>query len=300
MKFFDEEAKRWVVPLASVPPKIAIHQFLLEVTDFADRIRAFKTSSKHEFLAFPHSFDLSGLKNEIVCAFSEEGGFGHQYPSMTVRKPGYRSLALSTDPDSIDQTHRNPLASGLGSTLFKQNSYSDYRPEEMVRHTYNDTYAFVCRTALALQPNFREMLSTFQRTIVRSRVSILDGSHQELRHPMASWHTDEPVFINLRVNVPVATTAHHVIQSLKPGVKTEITQHPLTTGTALIYDTQKIHRPFSTDTEQRINVIIGVSPWFDFCERTQRWISNEYYGRMHPFDMFRAGAISSAIHEVQS
>ncbi len=42
---------------------------------------------------------------------------------------------------------------------------------------------------------------------------------------------------------------------------------------------------------KRINIILGICPWFDFHEEDQSWVSNEYYGRMHPVDMFKEGLL---------
>ena len=42
---------------------------------------------------------------------------------------------------------------------------------------------------------------------------------------------------------------------------------------------------------KRINVILGVCPWFDFIEEEQAWVSNEYYGKIHPVEMFHEGLL---------
>ena len=42
---------------------------------------------------------------------------------------------------------------------------------------------------------------------------------------------------------------------------------------------------------RRVNIILGVSPWFDYDEQEDCWISNQFYGEMHPVDMFLNGHI---------
>lgn len=66
------------------------------------------------------------------------------------------------------------------------------------------------------------------------------------------------------------------------------------TGRAYVYDTHKFHRAVCKKIEKfdRIHMICGVSPWFDFDESTQCWKSNEYYGKIHPFDMLKEGLVS--------
>lgn len=63
---------------------------------------------------------------------------------------------------------------------------------------------------------------------------------------------------------------------------------------AYVYDSGKNHRPYckQLDSVDRIHMICGVSPWFDFDKKNQCWVSNQYYGEMHPFEMFSNGLIS--------
>ena len=40
-------------------------------------------------------------------------------------------------------------------------------------------------------------------------------------------------------------------------------------------------------TNTRITVIYGTSPWFDYDEQNRCWTSNEFYGKLHPFEMLK-------------
>ena len=43
--------------------------------------------------------------------------------------------------------------------------------------------------------------------------------------------------------------------------------------------------------QKRVNIILGISPWFDFNEDDQSWVSNEFYGKIHPINMFKDGLL---------
>jgi hypothetical protein len=42
-------------------------------------------------------------------------------------------------------------------------------------------------------------------------------------------------------------------------------------------------------------VILGFNPWFDWVAEEQAWVSNEYYGKIHPLDMLTEGLILPTI-----
>ena len=43
------------------------------------------------------------------------------------------------------------------------------------------------------------------------------------------------------------------------------------------------------DVQKRVNIVFGISPWFDWNEEDQSWESNQYYGEVHPIDMLHEG-----------
>jgi hypothetical protein len=45
----------------------------------------------------------------------------------------------------------------------------------------------------------------------------------------------------------------------------------------------------------RLHLVYGVSPWFDYNREEQIWESNEFYGEVHPFEMLAQGYVSDLL-----
>ena len=71
----------------------------------------------------------------------------------------------------------------------------------------------------------------------------------------------------------------------------------LSPGNLYSWDTNVPHRVFPTTVESktRIHVVFGFCPWFDYNEEEDAFISNEFYGCVHPFDMLLEGHIHPQI-----
>jgi hypothetical protein len=48
-----------------------------------------------------------------------------------------------------------------------------------------------------------------------------------------------------------------------------------------------------------VHLVLGISPWFDYIEEEDCWISNEFYGEMHPHDMLTAGHVHEKIKGIK-
>ena len=59
------------------------------------------------------------------------------------------------------------------------------------------------------------------------------------------------------------------------------------------FDTGEPHAVIRKKGEisKRINIILGVSPWFDWNDEDQSWEQNEFYGKIHPVEMFHEGLL---------
>jgi hypothetical protein len=95
------------------------------------------------------------------------------------------------------------------------------------------------------------------------------------------------VFIHLRVNLPVTT---------HPSFRTQIEDSVdayLEAGRLYSWDTDLPHRPIATERidKVRVHLVLGFSPWLDYVEEERGYALNEYYGKVHPFDMLNEGLI---------
>jgi hypothetical protein len=156
------------------------------------------------------------------------------------------------------------------------------------KNGYFDTYGFRKLTQGANHGALGELLRTkFSRSIVRSRVAIIDARNWFPKMKDYMWHYDEPLYLNLRINIPLVTTPNYVCEVKDQGT------YPLEPGYGYSWDTTIVHRVYAKSPENsvRTNLVIGSSPWFDYDEEQDAYVSNEFYGEMHPFDMLVNGHI---------
>ena len=50
----------------------------------------------------------------------------------------------------------------------------------------------------------------------------------------------------------------------------------------------------------RIHLVLGFAPWFDYIAAEEAWIANEFFGRLHPFDMVAEGLLNPGIRAAAS
>ncbi len=295
--------KKWVINLNDVPANSTIERFILLNTDIKKQIELFSKRHDPNYLSLPLEFDLEKLNRELIEAKHQVGTFSFKYSGRTTDFESYQSTALTWNPEAIDRLSDNPHQSALGSTKYNNGNSQFYENYGADKNTYGDTYSFNKRTPISETGRLKTFLDTFKRSLIRSRISIIKAQSPESLELKYLWHQDESVFINLRVNVPTQSNDNYVIQFLEenPGAEAQISEFTLEPGKAYVYNTQKFHRPYCknlNDTD-RINIICGVSPWFDYNQETNQWVSNEFYGEMHPFDMFLQGHISSAFGKLK-
>lgn len=288
----------WIIPLSEVPGHLAVHQYILQQTDLSDQIQKF--SGKTPAIAqVKLNCDFGKLKSSVLNGLALYGQYQFRYgKEMTSREGIYLSTSLTHNPHAYDKTSDDPHQATLGSSVLTFNSAAKYEgvSEIKFRNSYHDTFAFNEKTPLASFEELGSFFETFKRTLIRSRISTIVANKEETMKFGFNWHNDELVFINMRINIPVQTSPNYVVQILKEeeGESLQFDEFFMETGHAYVYDTHKFHRAVCKKIENfdRIHMICGVSPWFDFDESTQSWKSNEYYGKIHPFDMLREGLIS--------
>src|SRR3989344_1135273 len=146
------------------------------------------------------------------------------------------------------------------------------------KNSYFDPYGFRQFTQPALYGAHGEFLKNkFKRKIVRSRVACINGRHHDDKIPDYMWHVDEPIFYNLRLNIPLQTTDNYVFE-----IKDRFTGK-FDVGYGYTWNTEVLHRVYAKrkESSERIHMVIGVSPWFDYVPEEDMYISNEFLGEMH-------------------
>jgi hypothetical protein len=170
-------------------------------------------------------------------------------------------------------------------------------PEDLPKSThrekdsYFDTWSYSKYTDAASASGIDQLLATSTCQVIRSRVAWQRGAFRTYRtdpviNDQYTWHVDEPMSINTRIIVPIQTSEAFAIEikGKKPVV--------LETGYAYSFDTNIMHRQVQIDNSSRLDrifMVLGFNPWFNWDNDQQSWTTNEYYGKMHPLDMMAEG-----------
>lgn len=170
-------------------------------------------------------------------------------------------------------------------------------PHHQEKDSYYDTWSFTNWTDAATESGVRKLAESANCQLLRSRVAWQRGAFRdyriadkdyENRNDRWTWHSDEPIVHNTRVIIPVQTTNAYAMEIAENGPRVP------EKGYAYTWDTNIVHRQIqidNTDKTDRIYVILGFNPWFNWIPEEQAWESNDFYGKMHPLDMMMDGLI---------
>lgn len=169
-------------------------------------------------------------------------------------------------------------------------------PYHKEKDGYFDTWSFTDWTPAAMQSGIKDLTNSANCQVLRSRVAWQRGEFRDYRmhgdyensNDKWTWHCDEPVVHNLRVVIPIQTSDAYAME-IKPH-----RPRVLETGYAYTWDTNIVHRQLQIDNSSkldRIFVILGFNPWFNWIPDEQAWVTNEFYGKVHPMDMMAEGHV---------
>jgi hypothetical protein len=237
--------------------------------------------------------DLNEVLKSVLSAIRKFGVAGWRH--SLGRSMVYGGVSLTANPE-----HRDSLDVRFSSLGSPRNRFDDFsrapRGAEAaayggLKNTYYDTYGFRIRTAASMEGALGRFLDSIPLSMVRSRVGIIPGANvdpEEIGNSnLSTWHRDEPVFENLRINVPLRTDPNFVFET--EGVEA----YHVPVGHAYTWDTHRPHRVYCKGRTEtiRIHLVIGVAPWFQYCPTQDAWAPNEFFGRIHPFDMLAEGLL---------
>ncbi len=241
--------------------------------------------------------DVAALKRSVTDIVEQYGFSGWRHKDGESKT--YGGFSLTYNPDHQDALDAHVSSIGTPKNASSEFYWAAVQQHLELKHSYFDTYGFRIRTPASRVGALGAFIDGFQRPLVRSRVGIICGenvdpsdSHYKEKE---GWHRDEPVFENLRINIPLQTDENYLFQM------EDETPYHLEVGKAYSWDTHKPHRVFAAAPTQtmRIHLVLGVSPWFDYDAAQDSWQPNEYFGKLHPFDMLAEGLISKNLRLIQ-
>ena len=213
---------------------------------------------------------------------SNQGRSRSSYQSLSLtHNPGIRDPAVTEFNSTLGSSFINP------GSYFYGNIHTWLKLRGRMKNSYYDSYAFNQPNTVARE-QFGDFLSHFSRSMIRSRLSVIRAGARDSLHPDYLLHRDEPVYENIRINIPLTQSPRHYLQYNDKDVNLEL-------GQAYTWDTNQSHRVHGVDGTDRINLVLGFSPWFDYDAEQQAWVSNEYYGECHPIEMVQLGLVSTII-----
>ncbi len=211
----------------------------------------------------------------------------------------YRSISLAYNPDHQDGL--DPFFSTLGTP---QNGvkefYALFRPEEQPqrKNSYWDTLGFR-QIHPTIERHFGWFFERFTGKLVRSRIaSLVHTEFERIAEPEFNWHIDESPFCNLRMNIPLVTAPQYLMEidsehvpkgykSRAPVGRNRRWRGHLAVGGCYSWNTELPHRVFAEapPTLDRIHIVLGFCPWFDWDAERRCWRTNAHFGVDHPYDM---------------
>jgi hypothetical protein len=272
------------------PKDQTVFQWISSQIDYEEAKQSAPPKQKYpDILSFEiKNWDLQKMTiclDEIIEKYGDHSWANNDGRADNI-KNFYTGFSLVYNPNH--QEGLDPHASTLGT---KKNSTSEEmywagtQNHDFIKDSYYDTYGFNNPTPASQYGYLGDFMERCKRSRVRSRVGIIHGDKPA--SDSFGWHKDEEIWENLRINIPITTT-----ESMKFQFEDKPPVH-LDAGWAYSFDSNVPHRVFSTEVSDccRIHLVLGVSPWFDYDPVEDIWITNEFYGKKHPFDMLVDGDI---------
>jgi hypothetical protein len=270
----------WMYKVSSVPNDQDILGYIGEQHGFDDTKGALKDFVLTEFtlaeLGLPdHKEILDGVL-KIKDQVGLQGWKNYDYESTR-----YRGFSLTYNPDfkdkSVSQYHQTWGSEGLTQNFGRVDGIN----ETDLKNTYYDSYGF--REPLPLvQEHLGFFLNKFKLSLIRSRVAFLNLFRK--RPSDSGWHVDEPPFHLIRCIVPLQTSLEYVLEvngDDEFGNTYQFEKH-LETGKIYFWNTRIPHKvgvnKFCKTVDDRIHLIMGFTPWYDYDKENDAYIKSSLYG----------------------
>jgi hypothetical protein len=270
--------------IADCPEDTTIFNWISQSLDFDTAKADVKNPyNPKEVIEIPHCYNLEEIKSATLDCLSNFGFKGWQTARGETK--AYGGLSMVYNPDIIESV--DPNQSTLGTKINKPDEffYGSMERFSSPRNTYFDSYGFRKLSPAIENSRLKSFVEEFELSPTRSRVAVLDGSYHTRVGEDFLWHKDEEIFENLRINIPLVSDCNFLFQ-----LEDQEPCH-LEVGKFYTWDTHLAHRVFmntSTDV-QRIHLVLGFMPWIKYIPSEDAYVTNEYFGKVHPFEILVGG-----------
>ena len=246
----------------------------------------------------PDSIDFQQLVADTQEALELYGQWNYRLVGDGHKDASYGGLGLTYNPNHVDgdnsnvheqvQGNHNPGTKGVANPY---SAYSNINMPTIKRNTHYDTFGFATRTPASYHKTLGTFLDSFKCTMVRTAIRIIyaeqEGPVGDDKYAGVTWHKDEPMTTNLRINIPLITHPDYVLEQ-----EGSDPLH-LEAGHAYSWDTNTLHRAYAKTrtAPPRIHLMLGISPWWHYNEANKVWSTNKFAGAKHPMDMLVDGDI---------
>lgn len=275
-----------------IPDQWPVFQYMAAKTNLKAHIleSRFKIT---DLINLKHTVDLDSLRTDVlnILKLNEPKG----WLTAGGRSKPYTGLSLVYNPNL--QEDIDPLYQTLGTAYNTKDEFF-WKTTSKVPHlknSYFDTYSFR-KISPVITGTMLDLINQFNVPLVRSRIGIVDANETALDEvDKQGWHKDEPVFENLRINIPITTDEDCLFQ-----IEGNEPVH-LPYGNMYTWDTFIPHRVFANKVKPatRIHIVLGFSPWFNYNQEDDSWSTNEFFGKKHPIDMLVDGDLCSLIKGIK-
>ena len=282
--------KKIVIRTADVPPFLSVFSYIKLRTNI-ERLFQRLPQPANQVHECELNYPIGTLQQAAEQALALYGSYGW-LSSQGRSRSSYQSLSLTHNPHIRDPAVTE-FNSTLGSSFINNQSffYGNVRTwlalRGRLKNSYYDSYAFNQPNTVARE-QFGDLLSHLPRTLIRSRLSVIRAHAQDSTNPDYLLHRDEPVYENIRINIPLTQSPDHYLQYRGADINLKL-------GRAYTWDTNQSHRVHGVDHADRTNLVLGFSPWFDYDAEHEAWVSNEYYGECHPIEMVQNGWVADIL-----
>jgi hypothetical protein len=266
------------------PEDQTIFQWIKSKTDIDTAYNDVKCSVPiNDWFSIPHKLDIENLIINTLDCLEINGFKGWQTTNGEANAYGGLSIVYNPNlKESVD-----PNQSTLGTRFNRPDEFywASTKNTRSIKHTYFDTYGFRKLSPAIENSQLKNFIKSFNISPTRGRIGVLDANYHDRVGEEFLWHRDEPVYENLRLNIPIVGDDSFFIQSEG--------QEPKTTPVGNIYtaDTHIAHRVYANSKKimKRVHLVLGFSPWLDYIDYDDSYVINDFFGKIHPIDLLYKG-----------